>query len=591
MLFSILFIMLCYFIPLSLFLSLRYFKVRRESYGGYYKKEISVAYLTFIGVIYMAIGIGIGLYNPIHFNFNQGTFHAALWLLVGNSLILVNEYKARYLIHFSIFTCCIALILSLANSIYFNHNTIMNRMTVTTITDPLLIDENEKRLVVKSNAIEMAAKVLGGKIERLPDVSLGSIFNIDKDLVNIDVINGRRVWVLPLDFSTFMDQSRVNNSIPAFIMVDTYTPNGQAELITKNLKGDDISIKWSEGMLFGNQLNRWLYDNYSTYNIYDSRIRIDDDLNPHYIGYVVEATTGYKNYKSSGVIHLNLQTGEHSFYTKDEVVKALPWLELIESPELSLDLIDDWAYYRESSIPLFNAPSSILETTSSDGMALIETSIGTAFYTGLTSNSLNDDSLYGSIGVNTITGEAFFRRSNVSTGGDEKAAILAVSSILGKDSDFWKPKQPIPYNLLGKYPSYIVPVISYKSKMFIGIGIVNIEHTTKVVFQKGNDINSAIIKYLKKIKASTHDTNLSSSSLIDLGGTIDTLHVIAINDTPYFYITLQGNDDVLRCDSQSNLLCFKLKEGKSFEFSVNSNDDDILIIESFAPLVGDIKKI
>lgn len=531
------------------------------------------------------VSIFIGYVDPIHISYNLDTFWSFFVITMITSLILLLM-NAPNMNTFMILVLIITASLSFINSVFLNHDTVVGRLSFEDSEDSFLSDSNEKRLIGKKNAIALAKKTIGISLNRFPDVSLGSIYSIESDLVNVDIVNGERFWIIPIDFYKYFNQDKVDNTIPGFIMVDSSSTNTQAEFVSKNKQGEDISIKMSTGMVFGNNLNRFLFENYTFKNIFDSQIRIDDDLNPHYIGYVVEGTTGYKNYNSTGLIHIDLQTLEHAFYTKEEARISLPWLEAVESSKMNDILISDWAYYRESSLPFLNAPSSIL---SSSDISFIETDYGNTWFTNISSNSDSDDSIVGMVGVNTVTGKAYYHRLK-SGGGNSNAARNSVRSLMGKEREVWSTGDAIPYNLLGKHPSYIVPVTSNSTDMFMGVGIVNIEHTNKSVFHKGNDFETAMAKYIQSLNVDDSFV-IEKSSLIQLGGVVDTIHVISISDIPYFYVTLESNSKVLRCDGHANKGCFKLKEGRKLEFDVTDNGDGFSLIKEIRVLTDDVTTI
>lgn len=535
-----------------------------------------------VAVVFGLIAVLVAVVSPIAFALSVTTF-----TLFFVSLILYFVAQAMVGETDTLLQClgtvALYIVLVSVNSVVFRYETISNRLDVTQVEESFLVNPDHPRIIVSNNAIELAKKTMGQSLARFDDVILGSMYQIDHTRANIDIVNGETIWVIPLDFRKLWGQNKVDNIIPAIITVSATSLDTNATLRTKNKQGEEYDIKYSSGAWWGHQLERYIRSNYASYIIADTKIRLDDDYNPHAISYVVEPSTLYKNYEPVGIIDIDLQTGEHAYHTLDEAKTALPWMEILMPLELTLEMLNDWGSYKTGGFaPMFNA-SAIIKATTFDGgndMAFIGSTFGNIWWTGMTSASSSDDSLASILGVNTMTGEAYNYRFKNGSGGDEDAAVKAVKSVLGVNSDKWTPRRPIPYNIFDKHPTYVIPVVDNTTGMFVGLGLVNMRHTTQVIYQKGKNIQAALRAYLKVVQTSDQ-VNITADDLTAIQGIVDAYNLIVRENTAYAYISIDGDNRIFECNADEIVKCFKINKGQNVKFQVFDNKEQKLSIEEF----------
>ena len=132
-----------------------------------------------------------------------------------------NESR-RNLIYTSIGILFILLIL-VAQSELVNWKTMKNSLPIKEV-NASTVHFTGHRAVSREMAFKIANKIIGKKVN---GVQVSSQYEVNHEAASEQIVNGKPVWVLPLDYSGFFKWFK-QKEIPGYIVVSATNPKSQA---------------------------------------------------------------------------------------------------------------------------------------------------------------------------------------------------------------------------------------------------------------------------------------------------------------------------------------------------------------------------
>lgn len=415
------------------------------------------------------------------------------------------------------------------------------------------ISLNEVPVVDKDTAIRLGNRKLGELVD------LVSQFEVDENAYSYTQINYNDVptRVAPLIYGDvikwFNNQS---SGIPGYMAVDMTTQ----EVTLHRL---DHGMKYSPSEFFFRNLDRHLRLNYPTMMFDSYSFEIDDEGNPYWICPVYTykiALFGGKDIK--GVVIVNAQDGSSQYY---DIAEVPQWVDQAYSSSIVVNQINYWGMYKRGFINTIIGQKEVVQTSGGYNYLALEDDVW--LYTGLTSVG-NDQSNIGFVLVNLRTKEA--RYYVVSGATEESAQISAEGQVqhLGYSATF-----PVLLNIANQ-PTYFLS-LKDNAGLVKKFAYVNVEKYQMVGV--GDNLNEAYSNYLK---LTSEDEDIDTSALQSVTKTISAINTAVKDGNTYYYIELNGMNQVFMASIELNDLLAVLKIGDKVTISYIDTGDTFVTINA-----------
>lgn len=414
-------------------------------------------------------------------------------------------------------------------------------------------DNSHICLVSEGMAIVSAQNALSQVV--LKDGAIpGSRYNIGAPTKQF--ADGSYWWIFPLEFKDYF-KWKADPQIPGYLRVSAEDPYQKPQAIQYDKTGQEIHIKYATSASFGGNAYRYLRENgYLNYNLQDWTFEIDDNWRPYYTISVINQTIGYAGEVTTGLITIDLQTGDIKQYDINDVPQ---WVDRIVPLEVIDTNAKTWGAYSFKSW-WGNLINSDMRQNPTPGWYLTYDGDRCQWFTGFTSNNEEDHALSGFMMVDARTGKASFYRAS---GVTEDLALTAALSLWNNFSDYTT-AELVPYNIYG----YLTYVVSMKCDgNFTGVSLVCLDNIN--IKAKGETLEEALKNYRMAITNSAKTSLTPTSGLpdqLEVTGTVERISLPIIGDQ-MLYIKLSNIDKV-------------------FQISVSDTNPKIALVQ-----VGDIVKI
>jgi len=402
------------------------------------------------------------------------------------------------------------------------------------VFDPINI--KHVRLVDQDLALSLAQTVIGGSQE-----NLGSQFEITKDEMHIQMVEGHEYWVVPLEFQNYFKWSSLVVS-PGFIMVDAENPNIPAKMYL------EYKMKYMPSACWGNDLYRHVYaSGYMNVNLEDFTFEVTDDLRPRWTVTTSKPTINNDGDVVESVLEINPETGA----IKEHPVGQIPaWIDRVTPERIALkyatwrgQYVHGWG---NANLP-WEDHEDVNEVTtvkSKDGasqeMFFIYGSDNKPYwFAGMTSPSYSDQSLTSMVLVDARDPIRMIKVPM--TGANEQAALDVVNTAVSNFKD-WYGTALIPYNIYGVL-TYIIPVDAHtenSGNVFKGVGFVDAE-SKHVAFAETKE--EAMVAYKKYLATKNINMALTSeNNEKSLAGSVVRIGQVISSESSSYLMKLDSSD-------------------------------------------------
>ncbi|MFA5432538.1 MAG: hypothetical protein WC319_06650 [Candidatus Paceibacterota bacterium] len=417
------------------------------------------------------------------------------------------------------------------------------------------IDLKHVRLVDLDLAYSLGKNVIGD-----PSGTLGSIYQIEKNEMTLQLIKGHEFYVAPLEFQDYWKWDNKRTS-PGFVMVDAENPYTTPQIFT------GYDMKYMPSAYWGDYLNRYVYEQgYQNCRLQDFTFEITDNLQPYWTVTKTHPTVNNDGYVVDSVVVVNPETGN----IKEYPLGSIPdWIDRVTPHDIAIDyatwngaLVHGWW----NAYGFVNIHQDVNELTSfetkggdSNKMFFVTGSNGRPYwFGGMTAASSSSQSLTSIILVDAKDPRSILKIRM--TGANEQVALDAVNSQFTNFPDRFG-TAIIPYNIYGEL-TYIIPIDSHTNSgnIYQGVGFVDAMDKHAVTGLTKERVAEEYIQYLASKKIQIALTSESGQKFIEgkvvrIGSTtIDGLSsyrlllndsniIFSINPTLFPMITLTYSDD------------------------------------------------
>lgn len=402
--------------------------------------------------------------------------------------------------------------------------------------------------------------------QRLGDRKMGEIvelvsqFSVASDYTQIN-FQGKPVRVSPLQYEGFFKWlNNTKNGIPNYIMVDMI--NGEV-----TLEKPQQSIRYSESELFGRNVKRYLRFNYMTDIFGDFRFEVDDEGMPYWIVPVHENKIGlFGGTDVKEVIMLNASTGEHHKVKLEEVPT---WVDRVFESDLIIEQVNYNGKFQNGFLNSVFGQKGVLATT--EGYNYLAINDDVYLYTGITS-VVRDESNIGFILVNLRTKDTTFysipSAEEYSAMGSAQGAVQEKGYV----STF-----PILINLGGE-PVYFMSLKDNAGLIKL-YALVDAQDYQKVII--GDTVEKAVASFTNRGIATTEKVDQEPKEEFELTAKITDIKNVVIEGNTYFYMLLEGQEEVFIANiAKSEKLPF-LKIGDEIKVKYVEENKAVKSIVSF----------
>ena len=446
------------------------------------------------------------------------------------------------------------------------------------VLDP--INTKHVRLVDKDLAYSLAQNIMGTKD------NLGSIYEIQKGELHIQIVNGHEFWVAPLEFQDYWKWNAKRTS-PGFIVIDAEDPFAEAQMYT------GYDMKYMPSAYWGSWLTRHVYSQgYSDVRLEDITFEITDNLNPRWTITTTVPTINNDGYIVKSLLVVHPESGEIKEYLPEDVPE---WVDRVTPESLAIDYAtwygefgDDWWNARGSAMAIHEDVNKLTSVSSrNDGDSLSSSKQEMFFvygndgrsywFSGLTSHSSADQSLTGIVLVDVKDPKKILHIKM--TGANEQAALDIVNSKYTNFPDRYGTAL-IPYNIYGVL-TYIIPVDSHTSSgnVFQEVGFVDAK-TKHVVVKPTKE--EALEEY--KIYLATKNIKIaltSESTDQALTGTVERLGDVTLSGRTSYRLWLNGSNAIFSVNPNLFPVVVITNLGDEISITYADTGDTVLEVNAF----------
>lgn len=364
--------------------------------------------------------------------------------------------------------------------------------------------------------LDLASKLADKKLGEKP--ALGSQVHLGEP--TIQTVNGKLVWVVPLQHSGFFKWITNLEGTPGYIVVSATDPKDVSYV-------DNYKIKYQPDSYFAQNLTRHVrFGKGLTNGLTDYSFELDDSGKPYWV------VTTYKNSRfmalpeATGVIIVDAQTGEQQEYNLNEIPE---WVDRVQPRSFMMQQINNRGNYIHG---VFNFSNKDKFKTS-DLSNVVYNNGECYLFTGITSIA-SDEATTGFMMVNLKTKHVI--QYNIGGATEEAAQRSAEGKVqnLGYEASY-----PIMTNVNGT-PTYFM-TLKDKSGLIKQYAFVSVKDYTSV--GNGETAESALLNYQQLIQGSSDAVIEDQTNVKVQEGTIERIAPEVQGQTTIYKIILKEIPD------------------------------------------------
>lgn len=408
------------------------------------------------------------------------------------------------------------------------------------------IDVDQLPIVDKTLAFKLADKKLGEKPSLGSQVTLGE--------PTMQQVNGKLLWVVPLEHSGFFKWLFNRQGTPGYIIVSAIDPK-DIEYVDKYM------IKYQPDAFFGDDLIRKVRFNEALFEgIIDYYFELNDEGKPYWVVSIYKKTKILALDEVSAIVTVDATTGEKKRYEVDEVPN---WVDRVYPRPLINNQINNRGQYIHG---VFNFSNKDKYQTS-DTSAIVYYNDNCYMFTGLTSIG-SDESATGFIMINLKTKESIvYQMSGATEWAAEQSAEGKVQHLK------YKATFPLIVNVDG-IPTYFM-TLKDKEGLIKQYAFVSVKNYTSVGV--GESVNDALISYGQATR-DTEDNinNATKKKMINITNVVDRIAVERTNQTTVYKVVLKDHDKMFIFSYDISDELAVTKEGDNVTISYYEDENKII---------------
>ena len=397
------------------------------------------------------------------------------------------------------------------------------------------VDYNQIPILDSDSAARLAEREMGSMVDMVSQYEVSPYFN----QINYQ---GKPVRVTPLQYGDLIKWfTNRSTGVPAYIKIDMTTQD--VDLI-KLQEG----IRISPFEHFGRNLNRYIRFRYPTAMIRTCNFEINDEGVPYWVCSVEDKTIGlFGGTDIKGAIIINAATGEHTYYD----VKDVPnWVDKVYDSALLVEQYDYYGTLVNGFINSVFGQRGCLHSTEGHNYIALDDDVW--LYTGVTSIG-GDESNVGFVLMNSRTKETKYYQIS---GAKEYSAM---SSAEGQVQHLnYVATFPILLNIADE-PTYFLS-LKDNAGLVKKYAMVNIEKYQIVAI---GDTVAECEKTYRSLMAGNGISNVDTSTAQSITGAITMMKDIVSEGNTYWYLMLEGSDDLFEGKAKEHLEIMKKQVGSN----------------------------
>lgn len=404
------------------------------------------------------------------------------------------------------------------------------------------------------SAAKLAEREMGSMVDMVSQYEVSDYYN----QINL---NSKPVRVTPLEYGDIIKWiTNCDTGIPAYMNIDMTTQD--VELV-KLPEGQ--GIKYSPFEHFGRNLYRYVRFRYPTAMIRSSNFEVDDNGVPYWVCSVETKTIGlFGGTDIQGAILVNAATGEHAYY---DVADVPQWVDKVYDAELLVEQYDYYGTLQNGFINSKFGQKGCLQTT--EGYNYVALNDDVWVYTGVTSIG-GDESIVGFVLMNSRTKETNYYQIS---GAKEISAMASAEGEvqhLGYTATF-----PILLNIADE-PTYFLS-LKDAAGLVKKYAMVNIEKYHIVAI---GDTVAECEKVYRNLMANSGINVTPSGSGTTAEGKITLLKDIVVDGNTYYYLMLEGREELFAVKASDHLEVLKKQVGSTVKLEYVTETDGTCTVTS-----------
>ncbi len=395
------------------------------------------------------------------------------------------------------------------------------------------VDYNKIPILDSDSAAKLAEREMGSMVDMVSQYEVSSYFN----QINYQT---KPMRVTPLRYGDLIKWvTNRDTGIPAYIQIDMTTQD--VDLVKL-----EQGIKYSPFEHFGRNLYRYVRFRYPNAMIRSSNFEVDEDGVPYWVCAVEDKTIGlFGGTDVKGAIVVNAVTGEHTYYNISDVPR---WIDKVYDANLLVEQYDYYGTLKKGYINSIFGQRECLQST--EGYNYIALDDDVWVYTGVTSIG-GDESNVGFVLMNSRTKETKYYQIS---GAKE---ISAMSSAEGQVQHLgYTATFPILLNIADE-PTYFLS-LKDGAGLVKKYAMVNIQ---KYQIVATGDTVAECEKAYRNLMAGSGINTVDSNNALKLSGTITMMKDIVADGNSYYYLMLDGSDELFEVEVKNYLGIMKKQVG------------------------------
>lgn len=327
--------------------------------------------------------------------------------------------------------------------------------------DTQQLDPQHIRLVPTELAIYRAQQALGN-IQGA--TTIGSQYELATDYTTIQMVAGELWYVIPLDFRGFGSWSG-SQGAPGYAQIHAEDVDRPVKVVT------DRRYRYMPGAYFGDNLERYVWNNDATRPVSDWTFELDDDNHAWWVATLTEYRVMYSGAVGVGVLLVDPTNGNMQTYPTNRMPN---WIDRMAPARLVEDNLD---YYGRLRGGWWNSVFSKADVMESETPTIAYGHDGKFYWVSpMTSANDADQSMIGVVYTDRNGKGVLYR-----TAGATMAGIMhAVNNSVAYKRQH--ATEPILYNVRGRMTA-LVPILG-ESHTFQGVAFVDVTNVQRIAIDE-----------------------------------------------------------------------------------------------------------
>jgi len=414
---------------------------------------------------------------------------------------------------------------------------------------PPSADLRHVRVVPQEAAIFAGNKVVG---------QLGAYYQVGE--FNVQVADGKLVWVAPLEFQGFV-QWLSRRTSPGVIVVSAEDPDASPELRRRG------ALRYIPSALLNDNLRRHVYMRYGTEQILETTLQLDAAGDPQYICTLGRPTIGWSGTIVTAVVLVDPVTGAMRRIARADFGTLPGWVSRVYPADLALQYNEWFGKFVHGLWNYLLVKRDVHVPARPEVFGLLA---GARFVWFVDHTSpASDQSMTGFTYMDTVTGEIVYYTSSGGEFNSRGAEDAVASNPVVRQGKLY-PTQPLLYNAFGQN-TWVVPLIAETGK-YQTVALVQAKNGHVVVGSSSSPSpqSDAFAQYATFLGVGgAVAAAASGATQAPVSGVVDRA---AVAPSGTLYLTLRGSRRVYAIETREDPAALLVRAGDRVSFRAGPAD-------------------